>query len=124
MEANEAPMHLRREKLGLQYALKIRSYPNNPVHDTIFRPNYENLYERKPNTIPSFGIRIKTALQEVCEDQTIIACTKLPEIPPWSIPHIDIDLSLTKTKKDPSDAPYLLNKFHEIKDKTSDTIYQ
>ena len=53
VEANETPMHLRRQKLALQYALKIKSQPNNPVYDTIYLPNYENLYERKPNTIPT-----------------------------------------------------------------------
>ena len=38
--ANELPLHLRREKLALQFATKIAANPNNPVYDTIFNPRY------------------------------------------------------------------------------------
>ena len=119
VEANEMPPHLRRQKLALQYALKIKSTPNNPVHDTIFNPNYAPLYEKKPNTIPSFGIRIKESLQKVCNDPNIIAQNEIPEIPPWTLPSAVVDLSLTADKKDISEAPYLLNKFRELKHKYS-----
>ena len=120
VEANELPMHLRREKLAIQYALKIKSCPFNPANSVIFNPNYEDLYANKPNTIPSFGIRIKAALQEICEDTTIISPQKHIEIPPWLVPPIEIDLSLAENKKDPSNAPTLVNKFHELKNKYQD----
>ena len=125
VEANETPMHLRRTKLALQYALKIKSTPKNPVYETIFDPNYENLYQNKPNTIPSFGIRIKEDLSKICEDTNIIASSKLPETSPWTIPQINIDLTLTENKKDPSDAPNLINKFRQLKHKYKNhkTIY-
>ena len=35
VEANELPLRLRREKLALQFAIKIAANPNNPVYDTI-----------------------------------------------------------------------------------------
>ena len=111
------PPHLRRQKLALQYALKIKSTPDNPVHNTIFNPNYSLLYENKPNTIPSFGIRIKESLQEVCNDPNIIAQNEIPEIPPWTLPSAVVDLSLAADKKDISEAPSLLNKFRELKHK-------
>ena len=34
-EVNELPLHLRREKLALQFATKIAANPNNPVYETI-----------------------------------------------------------------------------------------
>ena len=36
VEANELPLDLRRKKLSLQYAIKISSTPENPVHNCIF----------------------------------------------------------------------------------------
>ena len=59
VEANETPMYLRRKKLALQYALKIKSTQENPVYEIIFMPNYVDHYLRKPNMIPSFVVRIK-----------------------------------------------------------------
>ena len=43
VEANELPLHLRREKLALQFATKIAANPNYPVYDTIFNPRYVDL---------------------------------------------------------------------------------
>ena len=63
VEANEAPLSLRRQKLSLQYALKLHYNPSNPAHDTVFYPNYSQLYSIKPNTIPTFGIRLQTFLE-------------------------------------------------------------
>ena len=122
MEANEIPMHLRREKLALQYAIKIKSSPNNPAHQIIFDPNYEDLYANKPNTIPPFGIRIKTALQEVCQDINVISPSKMMEIPPWTVPPVEIDLTLAENKKDPLEAPIQVNRFRELKNKYENHI--
>ena len=36
VEANELPLHLRREKFALQFVTKIAANPNNAVYDTIF----------------------------------------------------------------------------------------
>ena len=44
VEANELPLHLRREKLALQFATKVAANPNNPVYDTIFNPRYVDLF--------------------------------------------------------------------------------
>ena len=46
VEANELPLHLRREKLALQFATKIAANPNNPVYGTIFNPQYGDLFGR------------------------------------------------------------------------------
>ena len=84
VEANELPLHLRREKLALQVATKIAANQNNPVYDTIFNPRYVDLFGRKPKVIPSFGIRIKESLEELDFDPDIIAKFEFLETPPWT----------------------------------------
>ena len=40
----------RREKLALQFATKIAANPNNLVYETIFNPQYVDLFARKPRS--------------------------------------------------------------------------
>ena len=86
VEANELPLHLRREKLALQFATKIAANPNNPVYDTMFNPWYVDLFARKPRVIPTFGICIKESLKELDLDPDIITKFEFPETPPWTYP--------------------------------------
>ena len=58
VEADEPSLNTRREKLSLQYTIRIAENNSNPAHDVTFQPNYTDLYESKPNFIKSFGVRI------------------------------------------------------------------
>ena len=62
VEANEPSLNDRREKLSLQFALKLKSNRSNPTYNTVFRPNNFTLFQNKPNAIPTFGIRIAPTL--------------------------------------------------------------
>ena len=62
-EADESSLCSRREKLSLQYAIRLAASPSNPAYEVTFPPNYVDLYEQKPKTIKSFGIRISTLLE-------------------------------------------------------------
>ena len=84
-EANEPSLADRREKLSLQFALKIKSDPNNPVFNCIFDPNYKNLFESKPNCIPTFGIRTANSFRTSKIDTDIIDSFENHEIPPWTL---------------------------------------
>ena len=42
IEAHEAPLQLRREKLALKYYTKLKSCPSNPAHDCIFQPQIQS----------------------------------------------------------------------------------
>ena len=57
VEADEPSLNTRREKLSLQYAIRIAENNSNPAHDVTFQPKYIDLYESKPNFIKSFGVR-------------------------------------------------------------------
>jgi ribonuclease HI len=117
VEANEPPLHLRWEKLSLQYALKLRSNPDNPTHERTFTPRYSNFYTSKPNAIPSFGIRIKEAFAQVCPRPDTIAQFGFPIIPPWTTVEPRIDLTLREYKKSSTDALVFQAKFDELRNK-------
>ena len=51
VEADEPILNSRREKLSLQYAIRLAAYPTNPTHEVTFPPNYVDLYEQKPKAI-------------------------------------------------------------------------
>ena len=63
VEADEPSLHSRREKLSLQYAIRLAANQSNPAHEVTFPPNYVDLYEQKPKDIKSFGIRITPLLE-------------------------------------------------------------
>jgi hypothetical protein len=46
----------------MQYATRLKAYSSNPVYDCVFNPLYENVYDIQPNTIQTFGIRVKFPL--------------------------------------------------------------
>jgi hypothetical protein len=45
---------------GMQYAPKLKAYPSNPAYDCVFNPLCENVYDKQPNTIQPFGLRVKS----------------------------------------------------------------
>ena len=47
VEADEPSLYSRREKLSLQYAIRLAANPSNPAHEVTFPPYYVNLYEQK-----------------------------------------------------------------------------
>ena len=67
MEAEEPSLYLRREKLALQYAIRLAANPLNPTFKVTFPPHVSEdtrqHYENKPNAINSFGLRIEPLLQ-------------------------------------------------------------
>ena len=62
VEAYEPLLWLRREKLSLQYAIRAAN-PFNPAFEVTFPPHFQEYYERKPNAIKSYGLRIAPLLE-------------------------------------------------------------
>ena len=40
VDADEPSLYSQREKLSLQYAIRLAAYPSNPAHELLFPPNY------------------------------------------------------------------------------------
>ena len=94
VEADEPSLYSRREKLSLQYAIRLAANPSNPAHEVTFPSNYVNLYEQKPKAIKSFGIRISPLLESANIKPQNIEKHFTPNIPAWCMkpPEILFDL--------------------------------
>ena len=117
-EANELPMDLRRQKLGLQYAIKISSTPENPVHDAIFRVprDVKNNARLKPSMAKPFGLRIANDLQELnLQNKKQIARFFHPQIPPWELRCPEVILDLASSTKADTHASEFRKEFEKIK---------
>ena len=68
VEAHEPPLEIRREKLALQYILKLKG---NPAYDVVFNPKYQIIYADKESATDSFGIHreklLKKAKIDICD---------------------------------------------------------
>ena len=119
VEANEAPLSLRREKLALQYYTKLQSCPSNPAFECTVYPKYQELFARKESAIPTFGIRIKGVLENSDISNDNVHQTIISEIPPWTLhrPRVNLELSSLSKKDIPS--PVFIQKFNEIKNEHS-----
>ena len=63
VEADDPSLWLRREKWSLQYAIRLATNPSNPAFEVTFPPQFQEYYERKPNAIKSFVLRIAPLLE-------------------------------------------------------------
>ena len=99
VEANEESLYRRRERLSLQYAIKLSSTPNNPTFDTVFRPTYSEIFAIRPNAIPTFGLRIKDLIDEANINIETIRQATIPESPPWQLESPLIIYGLKTVKK-------------------------
>ena len=93
------PLDLRRTKLGLQYALQLKSNPLNPTHKIVFQPRFAELFANKPKSTPTFGIRTLNHFETANISLDNIGTIELPKTPPWTICSPSILLNLAEDKK-------------------------
>jgi hypothetical protein len=72
VEANILPLELRRMQLALLYAIKLRTFPDNPAHQCVFHPQYEEKFSARESAIPSFGIRVKRFFSDIDLDPEVL----------------------------------------------------
>ena len=83
VEANEPSLAQRRNKLSVLYALRLASNIHNPVYDDVFFPRYQPLFEKRPKTVPTFGIRILRQFRDIDIDPFTVAQFCHPLVPAW-----------------------------------------
>jgi len=76
---------MRRERLAIQYMLKIRATAQNPVYDYIFKPSFKKLFEKKPHAIAPLGIRLNQRVCDIGISMKHIAIQRQPSIPVWCL---------------------------------------
>ena len=119
VEAHEPPLEIRREKLALQYTIKLKANPGNPAYDVVFNPKYQDLYRDKESATDSFGIHCKKLLQEVKIDVGEIAINSIPDVPIWDSEPVTVDFTLSEFDKS-STCTVFKSRFNEVKQKYLD----
>src|SRR3989441_6474715 len=112
IEANESPLSSRRNKLTIQYAIKIKSNPTNPTYQNVFEPQYAALFENRPKTIPPLSIRIQNVLNNINLDLTAVSSYQLPTISPWILKLPKVHFTLHSEKKSLVSPDLLRAKFY------------
>ena len=77
----------------------MRAYPSNPAYDCVFNPLYEHVYDKQPNIIEPFGLRIKSHFENSDINLDDIAPIVILENPPWLNPKPFFNFELTQLKK-------------------------
>ncbi len=69
------------------------------MHDIIFKPKYGGLFETKPSSVATFGIRYQDAVKDLKLHPENIAKFQFSETPPWTLTPLDINLEIARAKK-------------------------
>ena len=123
VEAEKPSLPTRREKLSLQYAIRLAENPSNPAHEVIFPPKYTDLYESKPNYIMSFGVRILPLLESAKINPKNIDINFTPNIPAWCMNKPKILFDLHSGKKSETSPIILKSRFNELKSNYTNSTY-
>ena len=115
-EAYEPPLHLRRKQLSLQYAVKLSSNPQNPAYSSVFEIDTQTkeIYKKKTKDIKPFGLRIENDLQQLKFSEKSTNIFMVPDVPFWQITKPQIDLSLTKFKKDKTPPDTFMEEYEDL----------
>ena len=73
----------RRLKLSLQYYMKMKANPENPAYSCAVNSEYKRLFNNKPGTIPTLGIRLQPHLEDMKVNLDAISVVRPPECPSW-----------------------------------------
>ena len=120
VEAHEPPLEIRRDKLALQFVLKLKANPENPAYDVVFNPKHQELYKNKESATDSFGIHCKTLLKEAKIDVGEIAFNSIPDVPIWDSEPVTVDFTLSEFDKSSPSSTVFKSRFNEVKQKYSD----
>ena len=122
VEAHEPPLEIRREKLALQYSLKLKANPGNPAYDVVFNPKYQILYADKESASDSFGIHRKKLSKKAKIDVGEIAINSIPDVPIWDSEPVTIDFTLSEFDKSSTSSTVFKSRFNEVKQKYLDFV--
>ena len=123
-EADEPPLKLRRKKLALQYATKLKAFPKNPVQKHILGddPKMKRHIERHPGATPPLGHRLEKDFEGADIQLGKIETHARSQTPPWSLRRPDINLELCKSSKQNTDPLVLRHTFEETISKYKDHL--
>ncbi|PVD35295.1 hypothetical protein C0Q70_02255 [Pomacea canaliculata] len=113
-EAGEPPLSLRRLKLMLSYACRLKSHPGNPAYRAVFRPQRAALYAIRTKEQKPLSLRVAPHLQAAGVDIKQIEPLPPQTTPPWTLPVPEIRFDLTTFKKGDTSDPIYLQHFRKL----------
>ena len=90
------------------------------LFEVTFPPQFQEYYERKPNAIKSFGLRIAPLLESTNINIKNIQKHSFSDIPSWCITKPNILFDLHNSKKSLSDSHLMKQNFQELQSRLSD----
>ena len=118
VESHEPPLEIRRDKLSLQYILKLKANPENPACDVVFNLKHQELYKNEESATDSFGIHCKKLLKEAKIDVGEIAINSIPDVPIWDSEPVTVDFTLSEFDKSSTSSTVFKSRFNEVKQNT------
>ena len=120
VEAQEPPLEIRREKLALQYIIKLKANIGNPAYDDVFNPKYQILFADKESATDSFGIHCKKLLKKAKIDVGEIAINSIPDVPIWDSEPVTVEFTSSDFNKSSTSSTVFESRFNEVKQKYLD----
>ena len=121
-EANEPCLRLRRQRLGLQYAVKLKSTPDNPAFKSVHQilVSTVQLFTKNPNKQQPFGLRVREDMEnlEILDEE--VESFTFPTWPPWKLSQLNIDLDLTRYNKSTTSKETFHRAFKNLSEKYSE----
>ena len=117
VEAHEPSLEIGRDKLALQYVLKLKANPENQAYDVVFNPEHQELYKDKESATDSFGIHCKKLLKEAKID---VAINSIPDVPIWDSKPVTVDFTLSDFDKSSTFSTIFKSRFNDLRQKYSD----
>ena len=102
-EAHEPPLSLRRQMLGMRYALKLRQFPTHPAYRYVFSEDFLDLFDGKLQKSVPFCIRMRDLFERCNLPLRGVRRASVASSPPWEHVRPIIDLTLAEVRK--SDVP-------------------
>ena len=72
----------RRKKLSMNYALKLKTCPDNPAYSCVL--NHQTQNSEKSSLTPPLGLRILPLFEASKIDLDVVDDTTVSDTPPWS----------------------------------------
>ena len=103
VEAHEPPLALRRELLGLRYALKLRQFPSHPTFKAVFSRATLSVFEdetrERRGRCEPFCLRIRRLLADSGVQLRDVVRIRCLQTPPWQLVQPAVDTTLAEMKK-------------------------
>ena len=121
VEANELPLTYRRQKLSLQYGIKVKALPENQAHSYVFPTDYTYGHCLERRAILAFRVRLQTMLDSIDMNIYDIAINEdLLDNPLWDMPEYTTLTHISIYEKDSTLPQFYRDQFHITKDEFVD----